>query len=137
MGLTAWHAWPLLLVLTLVGDALCVAIAAFGDLTGRTRMPHVFWWILWLAQIPLGLEVVLGMALYSEGARPRTSLHLLYGGLIVLTLAVLFALRPGSASRRRWVPDEARFRESRWVAVLCLFLGGLVGRVYMTGAIGH
>jgi len=137
MGLPAWHAWPVLLVLTLVGDALCVALAFFGDLTGRTRMPHAFWWILWLAQIPLGIQIVLGVALYSEGARPRTPMHFLYGALIVLTLGALFALRPGSANRRRWVHDEAGFRESRWLAVLCLFLAGLVGRVYMTGALGH
>jgi len=137
MGLPEWHAWSVLLVLTLAGDALCVVLAAFGDLTGRTRLPHAFWWILWLAQIPLGLQILLGLALYSEGARPRTSLHYLYGGLIVLTLLALFALRPGSGTRRRLVPDEAGFRESRWVAVLCLFLAGLVGRVYMTGAIGH
>ena len=83
MGLPEWHAWSVLLVLTLAGDALCVVLAAFGDLTGRTRMPHAFWWILWLAQIPLGLQILLGLALYSEGARPRTSLHYLYGGLIV------------------------------------------------------
>ncbi len=137
MGLPEWHAWPVLLVLTLAGDVLCVALAAFGDLTGRTRMPHAFWWILWLAQIPLGLQIVLGLALYSEGARPRTAMHFLYGALIVLTLGALFVLRPGSANRRRWVPDETGFRESRWLALLCLFLAGLVGRVYMTGAIGH
>lgn len=137
MNLLEWHAWPVLLVLTLTGDAACVALAALGDLTGRVRMPYAFWWILWLAQIPLGLQILLGLVLYTQGARPRTPMHLLYGGFIVATLGVLYALRPGSASRRRWVQDESGFRESRWVAVLCLFLAGLVGRVYMTGAIGH
>jgi hypothetical protein len=137
MNLLEWHAWPVLLILTLTGDAACVALAAFGDLTGRIRMPHAFWWILWLAQVPLGLQILLGLVLYSGGARPRTPMHLLYGGLIVVTLGILYVLRPGSASRRRWVPDESAFRESRWVAVLCLFLAGLVGRVYMTGALGH
>jgi heme A synthase len=137
MNLPEWHAWPVLLVLTLAGDALCIALAAFGDVTGRTRMPYVFWWVLWLAQIPLGLQIALGLALYAQGARPRTDLHFMYGGLIILTLAALFALRPGSALRRGLIQDEAAFRESRWAAVLCLFLAGLVGRIYMTGAIGH
>jgi len=131
------HAWPLLLALTLGGDALCFAFALFGDLTRRYRMPHAFWWILWLAQIPLGIQVALGLVLLADGARPRTPLHFLYGALILLTLAVLFALRPGSRARGALVGDEAGFRESRWLLVLCLFLGGLVGRVYMTGMLGH
>jgi len=135
--LPQWHAWPLLLALTLGGDALCFAFALFGDLTRRYRMPHVFWWVLWLAQIPLGIQVAPGLVLLAEGARPRTPLHFLYGGLALLTLAALFALRPGSRARGAFVRDEAGFRESRWLLVLCLFLAGLVGRAYMTGMLGH
>src|SRR3989441_13373192 len=63
---------PVLLALTLVGDALCIALALFGDLTGRTRMPHIFWWILWVAQIPLGIQAALGADLLARGAHPRT-----------------------------------------------------------------
>ncbi len=137
MSLPQWHAWPLFLIATLVGDALCFVIAIFGDLTGRFRMPHVFWWILWLAQIPLGIQIVLGLVLLSTGLRPRTPLHFLYGGLIIATLAVLFVLRPASSTRRVLVPDETRYRESRWLMLLCLFLLGLVGRAYMTGLLGH
>lgn len=137
MTLPQWHAWPILLVATLAGDALCVAAAVFGDLTGRYRMPHLFWWVLWLAQIPLGIQLVLGLALLAAGRRPSTSLHFLYGGLIVATLAALAALRPGTRMRRVIVRDEARYRESRWLMVLCLFLLGLVGRAYMTGMLGR
>jgi hypothetical protein len=35
------------------------------------------------------------------------------------------------------VTNEAAYREPRWLALLCLFLLGLVGRAYMTGALGH
>ncbi|HEX4836276.1 MAG TPA: hypothetical protein VFW01_08085 [bacterium] len=137
MTLPQWHAWPLLMVLTLAGDVLCAALALFGDLTGRYRMPHIFWWILWIAQVPLALQVVGGVVLFVGGARPRTPLHVMYGGLIVLTLLALYALRLGGGLRRGLVKDEHTYRESRWLLLLCLFLAGLVGRAYMTGAMGR
>jgi hypothetical protein len=60
-----------------------------------------------------------------------------YGGLIVLTLLALFGLRPGGVLRRAVVRDERTYRESRWLLLLCLFLAALVGRAYMTGALGR
>ncbi len=137
MGLPQWHAWLPLLVVTLGGDALCLAFAAFGDTTGRYRMPHVFWWILWLAQIPLGIQVVLGLALLAGGARPRTPLHMMYGGLAVATVLALYGLRPGGPLRRAVIRDERGYRESRWLMLLCLFLAALVARAYMTGTLGR
>lgn len=136
MILAQWHATSLLLILTLLGDGLCIAFAVFGDLTRRYTMPHLFWWILWLAQIPLGLQMVLGIGLLAGGARPRTPYHLMYGALIVLTLLGLHGLRPGGWIRRTFV-TEARYRESRWLALLCLFLAGLVLRADMTGKLGR
>ena len=137
MTLAAWHGSPLLLALTLIGDALCVLFALFGDLTGRHRMPHLFWWILWLAQVPLALSVVAGLALFAGGARPRTPYHFMYDALIVLTLLALYLLRPGGALRGAVVKDERTYRESRWMVLLVLFLGGLVGRAYVTGIFGR
>lgn len=137
MSLATWHASPVLLVLTLVGDALCVALALFGDLTRRTRMPHIFWWILWVAQIPLGIQAALGADLLVQGAHPRTGYHFMYGGLIALTLLTLYGLRPGGAIRRAFVKDEGTYRESRWMLLLCLLLAGLVGRAYTTGVLGR
>ena len=137
MPLAQWHAWPLLLVLTLVGDLLCAGLAAFGDATRRYHMPHIFWWILWIAQIPLAVQVIGGVILLLSGVRPRTPLHVMYGGLIVLTLVALYGLRPGGWLRRAVVKDERTYRESRWLLALCLFLAALVGRSYMTGALGH
>lgn len=137
VNLTLWHRSVVLLILSLTGDVLCVALALFGDLTRRYRMPHIFWWVLWLAQIPLVLQIALGVALLAEGARPRTPYHLMYGGLILLTLLTLYGLRPGRAIRRAVVKNERRFRESRWLLLLCAFLAGLVGRAYMTGLLGR
>ncbi len=136
MSLAQWHANSLLLFLTLLGDGLCIVLAAFGDLTRRYTMPHLFWWILWLAQIPLGVQAVLGIGVLAGGARPRTPYHLMYGALILLTLLGLYALRPGGWIRRTFVKDE-RYRESRWLALICLFLAGLVLRAYMTGVLGR
>jgi hypothetical protein len=133
--LAAWHGSPLLLILTLAGDALCFVFAIVGELTGRRRMPHLFWWILWLAQVPLAIAAVAGIGLFAAGARPRTPYHFMYDALIVLTLLALYLLRPGGTLRAAL--DERTYRESRWMALLVLFLGGLVGRAYMTGALGR
>jgi len=135
--LSHWHAHVILLVLTLAGDVLCIALAAFGDLTRRYTMPHLFWWVLWLAQVPLGAQVILGISLAAGGGRPRTPYHLMYGALILLTLLALYGLRPGGWIRRTLVRDDGAYRESRWLFVLVLFLAGLVGRAYITGVSGR
>ena len=137
MILARWHASFVLPVLALAGDTLCFALALFGDLTRRCRMPYLFWWILWLAQIPLGIQAAVGVGLLARGAHPRTGYHIMYGGLIVVTLAALYGLRPGGALRRAFVKDEGTYRESRWMLLLCLFLAGLVARAYMTGVLGR
>ncbi len=137
MILPRWHGSPMLMTITLAGDLICFLFAVFGDATGRYRMPLLFWWILWLAQIPLAIQAVLGLALFASGVPPRTPYHLMYGGLIVLTLVALYGLRPGGFLRRVWIPDERRYRESRWLTLLTLFLAGLVGRAYMTGTLGR
>jgi hypothetical protein len=136
MSLVQWHASSLLLFLTLLGDGLCLILAVVGDLTRRHTMPYLFWWILWLAQIPLGVQMVLGIDLFAGGARPRTPYHLMYGALILLTLLGLHGLRPDGWIRRTLVKDGG-YRESRWLALLCLFLAGLVLRAYMTGVRGR
>jgi hypothetical protein len=136
MGLAQWHANSLLLVLTLLGDGLCIVLAVAGDLTRRYTMPHIFWWILWLSQIPLALQILIGIGLFSGGAHPRTPYHLMYGVLILLTLLALFGLRPGGWIRRTFIKNEP-YRESRWLAILCLFLAGLVLREYDTGMFGR
>lgn len=136
MSLAQWHANTLLLILTLLGDGLCAALAAFGEFTRRYTMPHLFWWILWLAQIPLGLQALLGIGVLAGGARPRTPYHFMYGALIGLTLLALSGLRPRGWIRRTFIKDEP-YRESRWLVLLCLFLGGLVLRAYWTGVAGR
>jgi hypothetical protein len=133
--LAAWHGSPVLLALTLGGDALCLIFALFGDLTGRHRMPHLFWWILWVAQVPLAVLAAAGIALFAQGARPRTPYHFMYDGLIGVTLAGLYLLRPGGALRAAL--NERAYRESRWTVLLVLFLGALVGRAYVTGLLGR
>jgi heme A synthase len=137
VSLSHWHAHVLLLTLTLAGDVLCIALAAFGDMTRRYAMPHLFWWVLWLAQVPLGVQAILGVGLMVSGAWPRTPYHLMYGALILLTVLALYGLRPGGWIRRTFIRDERTYRESRWLLALCLFLAGLVGRAYMTGVLGR
>jgi hypothetical protein len=59
----------------------------------------------------------------------------MYDALIVVTLITLYMLRPGGALRATL--DDRAYRESRWMVLLVLFLGGLVGRAYATGAFGR
>jgi len=135
MSLVGWHGSLLLMIVAVVGDGLCAAFALFGDVTGRPTMPRLFWWLLWSAQIPLGVLGLLGMALLAGGARPRTPYHFMYGALIVLTLFGLYGLRPAGWMRRTVAGPH--YRESRWLMLLCLFLAGLVLRAYATGAVGR
>jgi hypothetical protein len=58
----------------------------------------------------------------------------MYGGLIA-TLIALYLLRPGGGLRAAL--NEPTYRESRWMVLLVLFLGGLVGRAYATGMLGR
>lgn len=71
----------------------------------------------------IGLQVLVGVALFATGARPRESLHLLYGlaMLAVLPLAGSFA-------------SEAPPRPRAWVLVAaCLILLVLAWRLASTG----
>jgi len=71
----------------------------------------------------IGLQVVSGVVLFTAGARPRESLHLLYGlaALAILPLAATFA-------------SEAPSRPRAWVlASACLILVVVAWRLASTG----
>jgi len=73
--------------------------------------------------VVIGLQVLGGAVLFASGARPRESLHLLYGlaALAILPLAATFA-------------SEAPPRPRAWVlASACLILVALAWRLASTG----
>ena len=73
--------------------------------------------------VVIGLQVLVGLVLFATAARPRESLHLLYGlaALAILPLAGTFA-------------SEAPPRPRAWVlAVSCLVLLVITWRLASTG----
>jgi len=73
--------------------------------------------------VVIGLQVLGGVVLFASGARPRESLHLLYGlaALAILPLAATFA-------------SEAPPRPRAWVlASACLILVVVAWRLASTG----
>jgi heme A synthase len=70
-----------------------------------------------------GLQAVIGLALLVSGARPRDTLHILYG--IVPFLALGYAFSYSARMKPR--------NESLTLGVAALFTFGLIIRAYTTG----
>ena len=94
--------------------AILIAIRGGSPWTNRLRIGLI---------AVIGLQVVVGLALFATGVRPREPLHLLYGlaALAILPLAGTFA-------------SEAPPRPRAWVlAVACLILLVVAWRLASTG----
>lgn len=81
------------------GFALMVVIATYAYIRNR-EAPRLFWSILAVVQVVLGLQVLIGAVLFAGGGRPNSNgpvwLHYVYGGLFpaaVLVVAHRFARR--------------------------------------------
>jgi len=82
------------------------------------------------------LQAVLGVVLYVGGSRAGTILHYVYGGVVLVVLALGRGLRPGAALRGTLEADYGRFNEPVVFAVLWFFTFGLLARATMTGLFG-
>lgn len=81
-------------------------------------------------------QALIGIILYISGARSIDPLHYLYGGLLLLLIALERGLRPGRGFRENITRDYGRFNEPvvfGWI-MLVMFL--LVGRAITTGVWG-
>lgn len=118
-------------------NLVCSIWAYLAHRRGRNTLGPVFWALLTVGQAAVALQVLTGGVLWLIGLRPKTSLHYLYGFLALLTAVLQHGLRPG-ASVRRWVSRQGGgFREPLAMALLCLFLVGLLARAYTTGLWGR
>lgn len=70
-----------------------------------------------------GVQAVVGALLWLSGARPKDTLHILYGIVPFLALGYAFSYA-GKAKPRR---------EALTLGIVCLFTFGLVIRAYTTG----
>ncbi|MDR5695585.1 MAG: hypothetical protein QN198_08360 [Armatimonadota bacterium] len=116
---------------------ICSVWAYAAHRRGRNTLGPVFWALLAVAQAAMVLQIVTGGILWVNGLRPKTSLHYLYGFLVLLTVVSQYGLKPGGRLRA-WVSRQGGgFREPLVMALLCLFLAGLIARAYTTGLWGR
>ncbi|MBI4279047.1 MAG: hypothetical protein HY660_11375 [Armatimonadetes bacterium] len=107
-----------------------------AHLRGRNTLGPYFWALVTLGQAIVLIQVALGVSLILGGLRPKSWLHYLYGGLTFLAMMAQYGLRPGGAVRVM-VSKGRGLREPLVLALLCLFLVGLLARAYTTGRVGR
>lgn len=134
MRLLVFHAYPALITLLIVGNAILAAWALAADLRHR-GLSTLFWTATLVLVALVALQVASGIVLAFGGGRPRAPLHFLYGILVVVAAAVQFGLRPAGFLRRSMLRDLTR--EPRALALLCLTQAALLVRAYTTGALGR
>jgi len=136
MRLVVFHAYPALITLEIVGNAV-LAVWAFAADLRRRPLSALFWAATLVVVALVALQVAAGVVLAVGGGRPRVPLHFLYGVLVVAGAAAQVGLRPGGALRRAMLRDPAHGRDSRAIALLCLTQAALLARAYTTGAFGR
>jgi hypothetical protein len=127
----AVHAYEPLLWAAVALYGIVFLVALGSDLAGRREVPAWLWWVYGLGSVLILLQATSGAALYLLGARPRTSLHLVYGLLSAAGAVAAFGVRPRGFLRR-----EGR-RATRIVTLLSLTVTALLLRAYTTGAFGR
>ncbi|NNJ13231.1 hypothetical protein EKD04_023175 [Chloroflexales bacterium ZM16-3] len=82
---------------------------------------------LWVAELLIIAEALLGAPLLLGGARPAgLAMHMVYGAVALGLLPGVIAYSRGRAGRR----------EALIYAAVCLFLLGVAMRAYQTGVVG-
>jgi hypothetical protein len=135
--LLAVHALFILTAATAAGNAVLTAWAIVAHRRRRSTLGRAFWTLLLLVLMVLAVQIATGAVVAVAGARPKTSLHFLYGVLVTTGAVVQFGLRPGGFLRAAMTRNEASWREPRSLAIVCVTQMLLILRAYMTGAFGH
>lgn len=131
------HTLSSLIGVAAIGNAL-LAVWAFGAGLLRVRvLSRTYWVVILLVAAVVAVQVASGLLLAVGGARPKTALHFLYGFLVAVTAAVQIGLRPGGFLRPTVMRAAVQFRETRWLALICLTQMALLLRAYTTGALGR
>lgn len=89
-----WLAWTIVVTNAIVGSW---ALAAQWVLW--LRRP-VLWWCIGVAESLLFAQAVVGVALYNQQGAVGPRLHMFYGFLTLVAVAVLYGYRSGRADRR-------------------------------------
>ncbi len=81
-----------------------------------------FWGILAVGEILFLSQIVLGIILWLDGARPTRGVHLLYGAVTVLAIPAYYTITKGRDDRTATLA----------YTLICLFLVGIAARAVMT-----
>ncbi|MDQ7820289.1 MAG: hypothetical protein QN173_05060 [Armatimonadota bacterium] len=129
------HASRYLAVAVIVGNAALALWAFRAHVGGRRTLGAAFWTVLLAVAALTVVQAASGAVLALGGARPRTALHFLYGGLVVAGAVAQVGLRPGGFLRPALHNPGAAGPSA--FALLCLTQAALVGRAFTTGAWGR
>jgi len=135
--LLALHALLSLTAATAAGNAVLTAWAIVAHRRRQSTLGSSFWTLLLLVLVVLAVQIATGVVAAVAGARPKTSLHFLYGVLVTAGAVVQFGLRPQGFLRAAMTRNAAPLREPRSLAIVCVTQMLLILRAYMTGAFGH
>ncbi|MCL8206569.1 MAG: hypothetical protein K6V97_00630 [Actinomycetia bacterium] len=125
----------LVTAILLLAGALVLGVLALLD-RPRGHLSDRFWRGAAHFERLMLFQAVLGVALYLTGARAASLLHYVYGGVVLVVLALGRGLRPGAGLRSTLEADYGRFNEPVILAVLWFFTFGLLARATMTGLWG-
>lgn len=131
------HSLSFLTAATAAGNAVLTAWAIVAHRRRQPALGRAFWMVLLLVLVVLAGQVATGILAAIAGARPKTSLHFLYGVLVTAGAVTQFGLRPDGFLRAAMTRNETSFREPRALAIVCVTQMLLILRAYMTGAFGR
>ena len=83
-----------------------------------------FWGILAVGEILFLSQIVLGIILWLDGARPTRGVHLIYGAVTVLAIPAYYTITKGRDDRTATLA----------YTLICLFLVGIAARAVMTAS---
>lgn len=112
-----------------LGNAMLLFLAVAGVWGLATAwlkrgMTPSYWGMLAIGELLILAQVLIGVGLWLEGARPARGIHVLYGVVALITLPGYFAYRRGQDDRRT----------AQMFGLICLFLVGISLRAMSTAS---
>lgn len=106
------------------GVLITLIVAGWGLTTWLRKQPASGGYrsTLVMTELLFILQAVVGVGLYLGGPRPRDTLHLLYGVLLIITLPIAASYTSGQKKRQ----------EALVFGIAGLFMTGLAIRAWMT-----
>lgn len=107
---------------------LFAGLAALWGLVSYLRGKGVegnFWGILAIGEVLFLSQIVLGIIMWLNNARPAQGVHLLYGVVTVIAIPAYFTISKGRDDRTATLA----------YTLICIFLVGIAARAAMTAGV--